>query len=195
MRNRSCKVLIVAAAATIAAGVSVAAPAGANTSAYFTITGGALSVSAPAPGGGVNLGSISSTNVLAGGSVTVAGQLGNVTVTDTRGSLVAAWTATVSATDFVHTAAGGTPAENEKVPKANIAYMATNLGQTLTGTTRTGVGTFVPGLAPSLATSSTAGVWSGSGSNSVVWNPTLTLSLTQSQVAGRYDGVITHSVA
>jgi len=57
------------------------------------------------------------------------------------------------------------------------------------------VGAMVPSVAVNLATSKTAASWSGVGSNTVTWNPTLTLSLLPSQVAGTYSGTISHSVA
>lgn len=196
------KLTLTAAAATMAVGAAAAGPAMANdTAAYFTISGGGLAVSAPAPAEGVDLGSISSTNLLSGGSVALQGRLGDVTVTDSRGALTAAWTATVASTEFVRAGAAATPDASEKVAKGNIAYVATDLEGTLLGPTapvQTGVGAFVPGVVASmdgLPATRIAGTFAGTGANSVTWNPTVTMTLLSSQVAGRYDGVITHSVA
>ena len=148
-----------------------------DTTVTFDLTGGALSVSVPTSAA---LGSAPT-----GGGV-ISGSLGSVTVTDSRGSLVAIWTATVSASDFV-TGGGGA---NEKVAKARIAY-ASGLA-----TATSGIGAFVPGTALTLATPSTAAAWAGGvGNNSATWNPTVSVTLLGSEVAGAYSGTITHSVA
>ena len=186
----------IAAAATglaLAGGVLAGAPAQAApspSSAYFTITGSTdLAVSVPNPAGGVNLGTV------AAGTPLLTGSLGSVTVTDNRAALVAAWTAKVTATDFVHELAGTTPPANAVVPKASILYTAG------LPTATTGTGAFVPGvttlasLTPEAEALQIAGTWAGVGSNSATWNPTLAFTLLNSQVAGKYTGQITHSVA
>ncbi|MBA2529384.1 MAG: hypothetical protein H0V19_05380 [Euzebyales bacterium] len=167
---------VVLAAVTVMATVAVPAHA-ADTNATFAIDSGGLAISAPAS---ANLGSVGS-----GGS-SVAGQMGQVRVTDTRGLLVATWTATVGSTPFT----SGTATDPERVTKANIAY---NSG---TGTARgSDVGVFTPGLANDLSTNATAGAWTaGVGNNEVNWNPTLTFTLRPDQVAGTYSGTVTHSV-
>jgi hypothetical protein len=109
-----------------------------------------------------------------------------VTVTDNRGDVSASWATTVSSTTFT-TGAGTT---NERVPINKIAYSAG------AATSSTGTGTFVPA---SLANGSLPGIgasWTtGTGANSAAWNPTVTVTLTSTQVAGLYTGTITHSVA
>ena len=84
-----------------------AATTGATT-VTFTITAGALDITVPAAAS-IGRGST-------GGSIT--GQMGAVTVTDTRAALTATWTTTVSSTDF--TTGGGTTAET--IPKAAVSY-------------------------------------------------------------------------
>jgi hypothetical protein len=159
---------------------ALATPAGAgpgDTNTTFTLSGGSLAISVPAS---ANLGSAAT------GSLTLSGHLGSMTVTDTRGALVATWTATVASTNFT---TGGASA-NETVSKTNVAYLSGVSSAT------SGTGSFVAGLVPSLVTSGTAGAWaSGAGNNSATWDPTLTLTLLGSQVAGLYSGTITHSVA
>jgi hypothetical protein len=109
-----------------------------------------------------------------------------VQVTDTRGSLVAAWTATVSSTDFTT----GGASSNETVAKALISYSS---GSATKGAGQVGVMT--PSVGLTLAAPAVAGIWAGVGNNTVSWNPTLSFSLLASQVAGTYSGTITHSVA
>lgn len=157
-------------------------PSGASTSgdtpATFTLTAGSLAISVPTTS--VDLGSVPT------GSVTLSGQLGSVTVTDTRGNAVATWTATVTATAF--TTGGGTA--NETVAASNLAYSSG------LPTATSGVGAFVPGVVATLASGGTAAAWTGGvGTNSATWNPTLTVTLPPGAVAGTYSGTITHSVA
>lgn len=186
------KMIVAGAALATASTMALASPSTAvDTSAYFTITGTGLAVSAPQPAEGVNLGSVASSDLLTGSPV-VSGSLGAVTVNDGRGALVAAWTATVSSTEFVNEDAGAEVAANEKVALANISYLSG------VATSTSGVGTFAPGAALTmdlLPALRVAGTWAGSGANSVTWNPTVTMTLLNSQVAGKYVGTITHSVA
>ena len=158
--------------------VAIGGPAEASdTTTTFALTGGSLSISAP---------SSAAFDPAATGSTTVSGNLGNVTVTDNRGTLLGTWTASASSTDF--TTGGATAAET--VGKANVAY-ASGLG------TSTGVGVFAGSLVPSM-TAGNHTVFTGTGvtgNNSVTWNPTITISLPGSAVAGTYSGTITHSVS
>jgi hypothetical protein len=172
----------------LAAFVPVAANAGAgDTPSTFTLTASSgLSISVPdgsvTP---VDLGSAST------GAGSLSHALGNVTVTDGRGSLVAAWSASASSTDFT---TGGATA-NETVAKADVGYFAG------VGTAQVGqIGAFVPAgtlLTPVAlgGTGAQVGSWAGTGNNTVTWNPTVTFTLSPSQVAGTYTGTITHSVS
>lgn len=154
----------------------LAAPAQAaltgSTDVTFAITGGSLAITVPAST--VALASVST------GSLTAGGQLGAVTVADTRGALVNAWTTTVSTTAFVT----GTSSPNETVPAAMVAYSSG------AATAHTGLGAFVPGTILTPPTHTGA-----AGNSSSTWNPTLAFTLASSQVAGTYSGTITHSVA
>ena len=171
---RSVPALAVGAAALVLAAPGASAAGG--TAATFTLTGGSLSISQPAS---ATLGSAAT------GALTLAGSLGAVTVTDSRGNLNAIWTASVSSTNF--TTGGGSTYET--VTNSKIAYTGG------LATSATGVGTFTPGTLANLSASGTAGSWVGTGNNTVTWNPTITFTLSPSQVAGTYSGTVTHSVA
>lgn len=183
MRGRgSCFIRLIPALAIGASALFLAAPASASasTSATFTLTGGSLSISEPAT---ANLGSAAT------GALTLSGSLGTVTVTDQRGALAANWTASVISTNFT---TGASPGTYQTVTAASIAYSSGTA--TLTGTP---VGAFTPGVIAQMSstTGGVAGVWAGTGNNTVSWNPTLTFTLSPSQVAGTYSGTVTHSVA
>ncbi|MGV9216154.1 hypothetical protein ACTFTM_30250 [Micromonospora sp. RB23] len=173
--------LFAAGAAVLALAAPAAAAPSGDTVVTFTISTANLDISVPPS---VNLGA-----AFAGS--TIQGQLGNVTVTDSRAALSATWTATVSSTAF--TTGGGTGSET----------ILPNLVEYWSGPaiSTTGTGTFVPGQLtsadavtlnlPRVAFSKT----SGSGNNSATWNPTLRITIPPSAVGGTYTGVITHSVA
>jgi hypothetical protein len=167
-----------AAITTLALPAGAASAAAADTPGQFQVTAGGLAITVPTST--VNFGSVAS------GATSVSGQLGTVTVTDTRGLLTASWTATVSTTTF--TTGGGTT--NETVAKSAISYASG------AATATTGVGVFTPVLvAVSLATPQTGATWTaGVANNTATWNPTLTFALLTTQVAGTYAGTITHSV-
>lgn len=177
MRTMSRKILAAAiAGSAVVAGFAM--PSQAATDATFTITGGDLAIVEPAST--VDLGSV------AAGSLTHTANLGNVTVNDDRGDLVAAWTATVSSTSFTT----GTSTAPETVPNSSIAYTS-GVGTAAAGE----VGAFTPLLGVALGTPQAAGAWAGTGVNHVTWNPTLAFTLRVDQIAGTYAGTITHSVA
>ncbi|ADP81742.1 hypothetical protein [Frankia inefficax] len=188
MRVRTVRNPRIVPAVLTAAGLALltAVPAdAATTTVTFTLTGGALTISAPAT---ANLGTA------AVGTATLSGSLGAVTVTDARGALLGTWTASVFSTNF--TTGGGTPSET-------IAATAVNYAS-LTATSTTGTAVFTPGqatvglaaplgtTAPGLtAFSATAIV----GNNTATWNPTLVVNIPSAAVAGTYTGTVTHSVA
>ncbi|MFY1578945.1 hypothetical protein ACN26Z_29065 [Verrucosispora sp. WMMD703] len=173
---------LTAAAATV---VALAAPAAAapsgDTIVTFTVSTANLDIAVPPA---VNLGA-----AFAGSSIT--GELGNVTVTDSRSALNATWTATVSSSAF--TTGGGTP--EETILPNLVEYWSGGAIAT------TGTGTFVPGQptqadavvlnVPRVAFSKT----SGSGNNSATWAPDIRITIPGGAVGGTYTGVITHSVA
>jgi hypothetical protein len=146
-----------------------------DTTVTFTVTTGALSMTAP---GSVNLGS-----GLPG--TTITGLLGTVTVTDARAALTTAWTATASATNWI--TGGHTP--NETIPATDVTY--TPGGITTTGTiTATGSTITLSGAAQTVVTG-TAGI----GDNTATWNPTIAVAVPMGTVGGLYTGTLTQSVA
>jgi hypothetical protein len=142
-----------------------------------TVTGGALSITAPANAG--SLGSLANT-VLGG---TVNGSLGQVQVNDAR--LAAAgsgWVATVISTAFT--------------PPAGATIGAASVGYTAGPITKVGTATFTandPGdLTGVVAAVTATGI---TGDNSATWNPTINIAVAGGTLAGVYSGTITHSVS
>ena len=119
---------------------------------------------------------------------TLTGQLCPVTVSAYG---VDSWTATVSATIFTTDGGAPTPA----IANGNLSYWSGP------ATTRTGTGTVTPGQATvaqaqPLDTGRTAfSLESGTTLTTTTWNPTITVTVPASAVAGHYTGTVTHSVA
>jgi hypothetical protein len=170
---------LVGIGAMAAAPIAAQAATGPTTT-TFGVTGGSLSITAPATA------TLASASLGAG---SVSGQLGTVTVSDQRGALLGSWTASVISTAF--TTGGGS--SNETIPATDVGY---NPGVV---TASTGTGLPVPGVLTALgniSTSQTAFVETAElGPTSVSWNPTVTVTLPPTTVAGTYTGTITHSVA
>ncbi|WP_432901426.1 ice-binding family protein [Micromonospora matsumotoense] len=120
----------------------------------------------------------------------VSANLGSVTVTDDRLLSVAAWTATVVATDFVTT---GSPVQT--IANVNVFYWSGP------ATSTTGIGTFTSGQptpqdAQTLDVERTAFTLTGGrGSNSATWDPVVSVQLPLAAVVGSYTGTVTFSVA
>lgn len=146
-----------------------------DTTVTFTVTSGALAMTAPAAS---DLGSG------APGS-TISSDLGTVTVTDNRALIGAAWTATASSTDF--TTGAGTPAES--IPASDVNY---NPGEITTTGTITATGTTVTlSGSPQAVVTGTAGV----GNNTASWDPGMVVSVPNGNVGGVYTGTLTQSVS
>jgi len=160
----------------------IAAQAGTGpTPTTFKVNGGALNISTP---DSANLGTA------AIGAANVSGSLGTVTVTDQRASLsLASWTASATSSAFTT----GQASPNETIPATDVGY---NPG---VQTNQTGIGVFAPGVLTALTNISTPQTAYTAvaevGATSVSWNPTITVTLPSSVVAGTYNGTITHSVA
>ena len=177
MRNHVSRALAASITATLAAGLGAMPAEAADTTTTFELTGGALSISAPAS---ADLGKV------AVGTLTIQGNLGPITVTDNRGALVATWTANVDSTDF--TTGSGSAAET--VAKTNLLYTPG------LPTAQNPVGAFTPGVATGLGTQAIPAFTAAtSGNNSATWNPTVLITLPAQAVAGKYTGTITHSVS
>ena len=183
MRNFKLGKTLVASALGVALLAGFTPTAGAaDTTATFTVAGGALEIAAPAT---KSLGSA------APGAVATAVQLGNVTVTDSRGALAGTWTATVSSTNFTTGAASA----EETIGKASVDYWSGAASAT------SGTATFLPGqllVANKVTLAAARTAYSASaivGNNSATWNPTLSVTIPAAAIAGSYTGTITHSVA
>ncbi len=170
MRN-----LMLLASAFAAVSAAVALSAGATT-ATFTLTAGALSISTPA--GPVAL---AASQVASASSRTFSGPLGTVTVTDERGGSTT-WVASVISTAF-------TPAPaSTAVPATAVSYASGTVTVSALVVTATPVTTDLTGVSPVVNGTST-------GISTASWNPTITVVVPGGAAPGVYSGTITHSVA
>lgn len=156
---------------------SVTSPTAADpdTTVTFSVTSGALSMSAPV-----------STNLGSGApGTTISGSLGPVTVTDDRALLSASWTATASSSDW--TTGAATPAET--IPASDVGYDPGSI--TTTGTiTATGTPITLSGTATPVVTGT-----DGVGDNTATWDPVLSVAVPAAAVGGAYTGTLTQSVS
>lgn len=152
---------------------ATALSASAVTPATFTLTAGALSISAPTAS--VSLGS----QVAATTASTMSGSLGDVTVSDQRGG-VTTWTASVISTAF-------TPVSGPADPASNVSYSAGAISAdgvvptAVAASNLTGVSTVVTGASGGISTAT--------------WNPTISVIVPAGFAPGVYSATITHSVA
>ena len=168
-------VLLASTFVTLAAAAALPA-AGADTTATFTLTAGALSISAPT--GSVSLG----TQVARASSSTIGGPLGVVTVTDDRGGATT-WVASVIVTAFTPTTGPAVTA----IPASQVTYVPGTV-------TEVGVTTAQP------AEASLAGVvpvvnGTSTGLSTASWNPIISVLVPANAAPGIYTATITHSVA
>jgi hypothetical protein len=149
----------------------------AATSATVTVTGGALSITAPVNAG--NLGTRADS--VLGGSI--SGPLGQVQVNDARSAAAGSgWVATVISTAF-------TPPSGPTIGAVNVGYTAGPI-------TKVGTATFTANDPPDLTGAVAAVTATGiTGDNSATWNPTINVTVAGGMAAGVYSGTITHSVS
>ena len=167
---------------TIGAGASVTGQL--LSQATVTLSGNSITtpvgvLSITVPSGPAQLGA----HVNTVGGTTISGPLGDVQVTDSRhAGPGAGWVASVSSTAFT-SASGG------RIPATFVSYAAgaiTGVGTaTYTAQNPHDLTSAVPAVTASFIT----------GDNSATWNPTITISVPASAVAGTYQATITHSVA
>jgi hypothetical protein len=164
---------IVASAALV---LLCAGPAfAADTDATFTITGGALAITAPTAT--VPLG----TAAASPGTQDIGAALGNVTVTDGRGG-VAGWVASVISTAFTPPApaiAVTASAVLYATPAATVTGTATVTAQNANGP----IGV-MPVQTATLVT----------GANTATWSPTVTVHVPAGAQPGVYTATLTHSI-
>ena len=161
------------ALALLAGGVSPAMAAPGDTVTTFTLGAGTLAV-AVQPTAALTDGDA--------GAVLVSGNLGPVTVTDSRGNILG-WVASAKTTTFV---SNTTPSTTSVA----VAYSAGTITTTgIVVTTSSGV---VPLTAlPLPVVLGTVAL----GNNTASWNPALTVALPPTSLAGLYTGTVTTSVA
>jgi hypothetical protein len=149
-------------------------PAAAVTPMSFTLTAGALSISAPTLS--VSLGSeVSSTT-----ASSISGTIGVVTVTDQRGG-VTTWTTSAIASAFTPSSGPADPASNVSYVAGPITVSSTVVATGVTANDLTGVSTVVTGASTGISTAS--------------WNPTVTVVVPANFAPGVYTATITQSVA
>lgn len=165
-----------AAVGSLLLAVGLTPASAADTTTTFSLTSGALSVTAPTSAG---LGSAD----LA--STSLAGSLGTVSVDDQRGEALADWSVAVSGGTF--TTGGATTSET--VPATALAY---DPGVVSGSLTTLPVGTAVSDLS---VTKTVVTLTDGVGSNTANWSPTVTVTIPDGIVAGSYSGTITHSIS
>ncbi|MDX6345468.1 MAG: hypothetical protein QOF84_258 [Streptomyces sp.] len=149
----------------------------ADTTVTFTVSAtDGLNITAPS--------SAALSNTTPGG--TASGPIGIVTVNDQRSTLDTHWTATVALFAAFTT---GTQSGSETITGADVDYDPNGAISPVNGP-------FTPGTAGDLSSPRTAfSRPSGSGNNSVSWNPTLAVHVPTTAVAGLYTGTLRHSVA
>ena len=173
--------IIIATAGLLIGGAGVltlAVPAfAADTPVTVQITGGALSISAPA--GPVNLGTAAASS----SPQSITGQLGAVLVSDQRAG-IAGWVATAGSTNFTTAVTGGVP-----IAAGTVTY-------TPGAATVTGTATVTPANLTSMATPGTVQTATAVvGVNTASWNPSIMVPVPGGAVAGTYGATITHSVS
>ncbi len=162
-------VLVVSASTVALLTATPAMAAAGDTTTTFALAGGGLSV-AVQPNAALTNGST--------GATSISGQLGNVTVTDVRGT-TAAWN--VSATSTTFTTGSG--------PTSSAVSYSTGV-VTTTGVSAVVAKTTALSTTPAVVATPTAIV----GNNTASWNPTLTVTMPSNALTGDYTGTINTSV-
>ena len=173
MRTRS--LLVIAAAGMFSLGLAMPASAD-TTTASVTVTGGTLTISAPAAAG--SLGSIA--NSVSGG--TISGPLGQVQVNDARSAAAGSgWVASVISTAF-------TPSAGPTIAASAVGYTAGTITKVGTATYTANNPTNLTGVSPAVTATGITG------DNSATWTPTINVAVAGGTIATTYNATITHSV-
>lgn len=167
--------LTVSVAGALALGVALPAAAS-PTTASVEITGGSLSISAPASAGSLG----TTANTVEG--TTISGPLGQVQVNDARSAPAGSgWVASVISTAFT--------------PPAGPTIAASAVGYTAGVIAKVGTATYTANDPADLTAVSPAVTASGiTGDNSATWTPTINVAVPGGMAAGVYSATITHSV-
>ena len=152
-------------------------PASADTSgASITLTGGSLSITAPAT---ADLGTRA--NTVGGG--TISGALGQVQVNDARiAAAGSGWVATGISTAF-------TPPAGPAIAASAVSYSAGAI-------TKVGTAEYAANNPGNMTAVNPVVTATGiTGDNSATWNPTITVTVPGGMAAGTYSATITESVS
>ncbi len=165
-------------AAAVAATWLVATPASADdTTVTFTVTTGAIDISAPT-------GPVALTNGTLTPGGTASGQIGTVDVTDARGVTPAAWDATVSSTAWNGPAVA-------PIPSTAASYAAGPVVATGTGICSAAVAGPIP---TTPVTTFAVRHTGGSGGNTCAWDPTITVVIPVTAATVTYTATVQHLV-
>jgi hypothetical protein len=146
------------------------------TSATVTVTGGALTITAPADAGSLG----TRPNSVAGGSI--SGPLGEVQVNDARSAAAGSgWIVSVISTAF-------TPPSGPAIAASAVSYSAGPIVQVGTATYTANDPGDLTGVAPAVTATGITG------DNSATWTPTITVAVPGGMAANVYSATITHSV-
>jgi hypothetical protein len=150
----------------------------ASTPVTFTVDGTGIGLTEP---GSVDFGSEA-----IGGTVT--GSLGEVQVADDQGLDGGGWTATAASSDFT-TGAGPDFTSAETIPNSAVGYDPGDVtaSDTITATPHT--------IDSLTGTSDVVVGTDAAGDNTASWDPTITIAVPSTAVAGAYSGTITDSVS
>lgn len=164
------------AATATALALGLALPAAAETTATVEVSGGSLSISAPADAGSLG----ATANTVAGS--TISGPLGEVRVNDARSAVAGSgWVSSVISTAFT--------------PPSGPAIAASAVGYTVGPIVKVGTATYTANDPADLTGASPAVTATEiTGDNSATWNPTINVAVPGGMAANVYSATVTHSV-
>ena len=169
------RTLIASFAAALTLGVALPAAAE-TTTAKVEVTGGSLSISAPADAGSLG----TTANTVEG--TTISGELGEVQVNDARSAAAGSgWVASVISTAF-------TPAEGPAIAASAVGYTVGPIAQVGTATYTANDPADLTGAEPAVTATEITG------DNSATWTPTINVAVPGGMAANVYAATITHSV-
>jgi hypothetical protein len=167
------------AGSVFAASPALAATANDTTAVTFTLTAGSLAIDAPTS---KDLGSVGTSSTAS----VIGGALGTTTVTDARGGLLTAFTVTLSSSDFTT----GTATATETISGATVSAYSGVVGHTNT----MGVEVETTSAAPVLSGGAITSLTGYSGTDVATYDPTISIPIPATNVAGDYAGTITQTV-
>jgi hypothetical protein len=174
----------VTAAALLAA--STLSASAADTDVTFQVIGGSLSITAPGTDG--TTGAPADLPAVNAGETEVSGALGATAVADTRALVTGSWTVSASTSEFTN---GTTTASTVSYTPGAVETRVALLGDVTTTATPQILRDAGVTAGTELAVVTGADVL---GVNDARWDPTLTVTLPANSTAGIYTGTITTSV-